>query len=26
VTKITVQDFPCFVGIDTEGNDIYDLD
>lgn len=26
VTKITVKDFPCFVGIDTEGNDIYDLD
>jgi fumarate hydratase subunit beta len=26
VTKITVKDFPCFVGLDTEGNDIYDLD
>lgn len=26
VTKITVKDFPCFVGIDTEGNDIYDID
>ena len=26
VTKITVKDFPCFVGIDPEGNDIYDLD
>jgi len=26
VTKITVKDFPCFVGIDCEGNDIYDLD
>ena len=26
VTKITVKDFPCFVGMDTEGNDIYDLD
>ena len=26
VTKITVKDFPCFVGIDTTGKDIYDLD
>lgn len=26
VTKLTVKDFPCFVGIDCEGNDIYDLD
>ncbi|MBR3349733.1 MAG: fumarate hydratase C-terminal domain-containing protein, partial [Solobacterium sp.] len=25
VTKLTVKDFPCFVGIDCEGNDIYDL-
>ncbi len=24
VTKLEIQDFPCFVGIDTEGNDIYD--
>lgn len=24
VTKLTVQDFPCFVGIDCAGNDIYD--
>ncbi len=24
VTKLTVQDFPCFVGIDCTGNDIYD--
>jgi fumarate hydratase subunit beta len=26
ITRITVKDFPCFVGIDTEGHDIYDLD
>lgn len=26
VTKITVKDFPCFVGIDAQGNDVYDLD
>ena len=25
VTKLTVKDFPCFVGIDCAGNDIYDL-
>lgn len=24
--KITVRDFPVFVGIDTQGNDIYSLD
>ena len=24
VTRLTLQDFPCFVGIDCEGNDIYD--
>ncbi|MBR2668273.1 MAG: Fe-S-containing hydro-lyase [Solobacterium sp.] len=24
VVKLTVEDFPCFVGIDTLGNDIYD--
>lgn len=24
VTKLTIKDFPCFVAIDTEGNDIYD--
>lgn len=26
VTKLTVKDFPCFVAIDPEGNDIYDSD
>lgn len=26
VTKLTFRDFPCFVGIDREGNDIYDLE
>lgn len=26
VTRLTVQDFPCFVGIDCAGNDIYDPD
>lgn len=25
VTELTVEDFPCYVGIDTFGNDIYDL-
>ena len=25
LTKLTIEDFPCFVGIDSEGNDIYDL-
>ena len=25
VVRLTVKDFPCFVGMDTEGNDIYDL-
>lgn len=25
VTLITVRDFPCFVGLDCRGNDIYDL-
>ncbi|HCK88209.1 MAG TPA: Fe-S-containing hydro-lyase [Erysipelotrichaceae bacterium] len=25
VTKLTVRDLPCFVGIDCEGNDIYDM-
>ena len=25
VTRITVKDFPCFVGIDCRGDDIYDL-
>ena len=25
ITRITVRDFPCFVGLDCEGNDIYDL-
>ena len=24
VVRLTVEDFPCFVGIDTLGNDIYD--
>ena len=26
VTRLTVKDFPCFVGLDCEGNDIYDSD
>lgn len=26
VTKLTVKDFPCFVGIDCIGNDIYDME
>ena len=26
LTKLTVEDFPCFVGIDCTGTDIYDLD
>lgn len=25
VTRLTVKDFPCFVALDTKGNDIYDL-
>jgi fumarate hydratase subunit beta len=25
VTRITVKDFPCFVGLDPAGNDIYEL-
>lgn len=25
ITKLTVKDFPCFVGVDSAGNDIYDL-
>lgn len=25
IVKLTVKDFPCFVGVDSEGNDIYDL-
>lgn len=25
VTELKVEDFPCYVGIDTFGNDIYDL-
>ncbi len=25
IVKLTVKDFPCFVGIDSEGEDIYDL-
>jgi fumarate hydratase subunit beta len=25
VTRLTVKDFPCFVGIDCSGKDIYDL-
>jgi fumarate hydratase subunit beta len=25
VTKLTVRDFPCFVGIDARGNDIYEV-
>lgn len=24
VTKLTIEDLPCFVGIDCEGNDIYE--
>lgn len=26
VVKLTFEEFPCFVGIDTEGNDIYELE
>ncbi len=26
VTKLEVKDFPCFVGIDIQGNDIYDME
>jgi fumarate hydratase subunit beta len=26
VTKLTVRDFPCFVGIDARGNDIYEME
>ncbi len=26
ITKLEVKDFPCFVGIDIHGNDIYDLE
>ena len=26
IVKLTLKDFPCFVGIDTQGNDIYDLE
>ena len=26
VTKLTVKDFPCFVGIDSLGNDIYEME
>ena len=26
LTKLTAEDFPCFVGIDCTGTDIYDLD
>ena len=26
VTKLEVKDFPCFVGSDIDGNDIYDLE
>jgi fumarate hydratase subunit beta len=26
VTRLEVHDFPCFVGMDCQGNDIYDLD
>lgn len=26
VTKLEVKDFPCFVGCDIDGNDIYDLE
>lgn len=25
VTKLVVEDLPCFVGIDAKGNDIYDM-
>lgn len=26
ITKLEVKDFPCFVGIDSKGNDIYDME
>lgn len=26
VTKLEIRDFPCFVGMDIEGNDIYDME
>lgn len=26
ITKLEVKDFPCFVGIDINGNDIYDME
>lgn len=26
VVRLTFRDFPCFVGIDAQGNDIYDLE
>lgn len=26
VTELEVKDFPCFVGIDSNGNDIYDME
>jgi len=26
VVKLTVKDFPVFVGIDTTGKDVYDID
>ncbi len=26
ITKLTVKDLPCFVGIDSNGNDIYDME
>ena len=26
VVKLTLKEFPCFVGIDSEGNDIYEME
>lgn len=26
VTRLEIKDFPCFVGIDTNGNDIYEME
>lgn len=26
VTRLEIKDFPCFVGMDVEGNDIYDME
>ena len=26
VVKLTLEDFPCFVGIDCQGNDIYEME